>query len=319
ARLAAGLDACETTAAETDNNIDDNCDGFVDEGFNKDISKVGGKCTKNADCANADFPETDVECLTGDYKAYKFTEGYCTIKNASFACPDGTAEYSSGQSDKNCLLECNSDNPCPEGFSCSDELLGKCFPKCENDEDCAEGSYCTADRECKKNPSEPGGTCESDEDCKYDAMCITQIPDGFCVKMCSSDSQCGDMGAQCVLVSFGDQGEYQICMPPCEADTDCRNFGGQMQMKCHEQYNEKENVCAMPCTTAADCYDETAECIDSQCILIGSSGDDDTIADDDALDSDTETGDESSFEDDPVPDENTTTSKKDSGCSAIIL
>lgn len=319
ARLAAGLDACETTAAETDNNIDDNCDGFVDEGFNKDISKVAGKCTKNADCANADFPEAEVECLTGDYKAYKFTAGYCTIKNSSFACPDGTAEYSSAQADKNCMLECNDDNPCPEGFVCNDPLLGKCFPKCESDEDCAEGSYCTVERECKANPSEPGGTCESDEDCKYDAMCITQIPDGFCVKMCSDDSACGDQGAQCVLVSFGDQGEYQICMPPCEADTDCRNFGGQMQMKCHGQYNEKENVCAMPCTTAADCYDETAECVDSQCILIGSGGDDDTIADDDSLDSDTETGDESSFEDDPVPDENTTTSKKDSGCSAIIL
>lgn len=316
ARLAAGLAACESPAAETDNNIDDNCDGFVDEGFNMDISKVGGKCTKNADCANADFPEKDVECLIGDYKAYKFNEGYCTIKNASFACPDGTAEYSSAQNEKNCFIECNDKNPCPAGFICNDPLLGRCFPECGSDEDCAEGSYCSDDKECKKNPSEPGGTCETDEDCKYSAMCITQIPDGFCVKMCSDDLQCGDMGAQCVLVSFGDQGEYQICMPACEKDTDCRNFGGMMQMKCHEAYNDKENVCAMPCESAADCHDETAECKDSQCVAIGSGNDDDAVSDEN---SDGETGDESSFEDDPVPDENNTTSKKDSGCSAIIL
>ncbi|HNW81973.1 MAG TPA: S8 family serine peptidase [bacterium] len=320
ARLAAGLEACAAVAEETDNNIDDNCDGFVDEGFVKDISKVSAKCTKNADCANADFPESDVECLTGDYKAYKFTAGYCTIKNSTYACPDGTGEYSSAQADSNCLLECNDKNPCPAGFVCNDPLLGKCFPKCESDDDCAAGSYCTVERECKANPSEPGGTCETDEDCKYDAMCITQIPDGFCVKMCSDDPACGDQGAQCVLVSFGGQGEYQICMPPCEEDADCRSFGGQMQMKCHGVYNGKENVCSMPCTTAADCYDETAECVDSQCVLIGSGNDDDTIvSDEDSLSgSDSEVGDESSFEDDPVPDENTK-SKKDSGCSAIIL
>jgi len=318
-RLAAGLDACEATATETDNNIDDNCDGFVDEGFGKDLSKVGTKCSANADCANGDFAEADVECLKGEYKAYNFTDGYCTIKNSTFACPDGTGQYSDAQTDKNCFLECNIENKCPEGFSCTDTVLGKCFPKCGGDEDCAEGSYCNDDNQCKQNPSEPGGECESDEGCKYGAMCITQIPGGFCVLMCSSDAQCGDEGAKCVKVDFGGQGAYDICLPSCEEDSECRSFGGMMTMKCHEQYNGKEDVCSMPCEEDADCFDPDAECNNSRCIPIGSAtNDDDEVTDGDEKTDGETVDDESTMEDDPVPDEETTKKKSD-GCSAIIM
>jgi len=314
ARLAAGMEMCETKTEEIDNNIDDNCDGFVDEGFNKDITNVGVACTADTDCTNADFAEADVECLTGEYKAYNFTSGYCTIKNDNFACPDGTGQYSDAQTDVNCFLECNDENSCPEGFRCNDDVLGKCFPACDSDEDCAEGSYCNDDKECKRNPSEPGGECESDEGCLYSAMCITQIPGGFCMVMCSSDAQCGDNGAQCVTVEFGGQGAYDICLPACESDADCRSFGGMMTMKCHEQYDGKEDVCSMPCEADADCYDEGAECKDSVCVKIGGETSDEEMTD---ADSDIETSDEETSESEEIPD--TTTSKKSDGCSLIVL
>ena len=315
-RLAAGLDMCETTTDEIDNNIDDNCDGYVDEGFGKDLTKVGKQCSADADCANSDFAEADVECLTGEYKAYNFASGYCTIKNDNFACPDGTAQYSDAQTDVNCFLECNVENSCPDGFRCSDDVLGLCFPACGSDEDCAEGSYCNDDKECKQNPSEPGGECESDEGCLYGAMCITQIPGGFCMLMCSSDAQCGDNGAQCVKVEFGGQGAYDICLPSCESDSDCRSFGGMMTMKCHEQYDSKQDVCSMPCETAADCHDETAECKDSVCVLAGGeTSDDDSMTDEEMTDE--EVSDEETTETEEIPDTNTT--KKSDGCSLIVI
>ena len=320
ARLAAGMDMCETVTDEVDNNIDDNCDGYVDEGFNKDLTKVGTQCSADADCVNDDFAEGDVECLTGEYKAYNFSSGYCTIKNENFACPDGTATYSDTQTDVNCFLECNDENKCPDGFRCNDDVLGLCFPACEKDEDCAEGSYCNDDKECKQNPSEPGGECESDEGCLYDAMCITQIPGGFCMKMCSSDSQCGDNGAQCVKVEFGGQGAYDICLPSCESDSDCRSFGGYMTMKCHEAYDGKENVCSMPCQADADCYDDGAECKDSVCVKIGGETSDDETTDGEMSDemTDGETTDEETNESEEIPDDEDSKKKSD-GCSLLVL
>lgn len=148
-------------------------------------------------------------------------------------------------------------------------------------------------------------------------MCITQIPGGFCVLMCSTDAQCGDEGAKCVKVDFGGSGAYQICLPSCEKDTDCRNFGGMMSMKCHALYNGKEDVCSMPCEKDADCFDPDAECQNSECVPVGSVSDDDEITDGEETDSET-TDEESSLEDDPVPD-TSNTSKKSDGCSVMIL
>ena len=314
-RLAAGLDMCEATADETDNNIDDNCDGFVDEGFNKDLTTVGAACTADADCANDDFAEKDVECLTGEYKTYNFTSGYCTIKNDNFACPDGTGQYSDAQTDVNCFLECNKDNKCPEGFSCDDDVLGKCWPKCESNDDCSEEAYCNDDGLCKRNPSEPGGECEVVEDCKYNAtMCVTQIPDGFCVVMCSDDIQCGDNGAQCIKVEFPGAGAFDICLPSCESDSDCRSFGGMMTMKCHEAYDGKEDVCSMPCEADVDCCDEGAECKDSVYVKIGGESSDEEMSDEET---DGEMTDEETTESEEIPD--TKTEKKSDGCSLIVI
>jgi len=317
ARLAAGLEMCEAIGTEINNNIDNNCDGWVDEGFGKDLSKVGAKCSADADCSNSDFAASEVQCLKGEFKVFNFSEGYCTIKNNKFSCPDGTQTYAGGQSDVNCFLECNDENKCPSGFTCDDSILGKCWPKCSSDEDCSENAYCNKDLGyCKRNPSEPGGECDASEDCKYGAMCISQVPGGFCLKMCSSDSQCGDEGAKCVIVDFGMTSPMDICLPSCEKDSDCRSFGGMMSMKCHELYDGKEDVCSLPCSTDSDCFDSNAKCKSSQCVPADSS----EIPDDDD-DSDTEEpldDDDGGLKDDWVDDKKDDTKKK-SGCSVTVL
>lgn len=316
ARLAAGLEMCETISDETNNNMDDNCDGWVDKGFAKNISFVTSPCESDSDCVNGDFSEEDVECLKGDFRIFSFSEGYCTIRNRNFACPDGTQTYSGSQSDRNCFLECNDENQCPSGFTCDDSVLGKCWPICESDSDCSDEAYCDGGL-CRRNPSEPGGECDDSTDCKYGAMCITQIPNGFCLKMCSSDAQCGDEGAKCVKVDMMGQGQYDICLPSCESSDDCRSFGTMGSMMCHEVYSGKEGVCGMPCQNDAGCFDDDAVCKNSKCVLDGDDEDTDT----DKEESDDETADKDvGFEDDEFPDdEEEKADKKKSGCSVILI
>ena len=325
-RLAIGLDMCEASSEEVENNIDDNCDGRVDEGFEKDLSKVGGKCSKNADCANADFAEEDVKCLTGEYKKYNISEGYCVIKNAHFACPDGTEAYEDSQSSTDCFLECNKDNPCPAGLSCTDKTLGICVPECKGDEDCnQEIAYCdTKTKQCKNVPSEPLGPCETTDDCKYNAfMCLDQIPDGLCVVMCNNDYACNDdednMVNKCVKFSMEGY-TMDICSPGCKTDSDCRSFGF-MSLVCHKNYNDKSDICGMPCERDTDCMSEDAECRNSKCVPFGYTGeeeetDSDAEADADVI-SDADTSEDISFDDDPEEDKDK--NKKSSGCSLSVF
>ena len=276
-RLAAGKSSCETTKQEIQNNIDDNCDGFVDEGFYKDISKVGKECSTDADCETSDFKGTEVECVK-TYNSYKFLKGYCTIKNIKFSCPDGTEPFSDTMKDTNCFKECNEDNPCEANQFCTKKVLGICLPKCSSNDDCNKGAHCeTTTGECKLDPSEPGGPCESREDCKYGAMCLTQMPGGFCLKQCAdgNDDYCGTDTAKCVKVP-GQGQTYEICLPTCEKDSDCRS-----PMICHPQYSGKTNVCSMKCRTDSDCFDFDATCHSGRCYIDGEYPDETTTQDED--------------------------------------
>jgi len=346
ARLAAGLDMCEKTTKETADNLDNNCDGKVDEGLAKDISKVAKSCKADADCETADFKGDEVACLSGDYNKYNFKNGYCTIKNDNYTCPDGTAPL--GDYDSDCLLECNDGHPCPKGFACSDEKLGLCFPECKEDSDCNESrAHCdTKTKLCKNNPSEPLGPCESDSDCKYKRpMCMTEMPDGLCLIMCKNDYSCNDDDDgpnKCAEVKFG-QYEMQICLPHCEDDSECRDLG-YMKTKCHKLYNGKENICGTACKSDEDCRDpeDEAKCVKSRCVSVNEPDETDTEEDDEENDEDNDTADEgdsgaseegdtASDEEPAVSDEdsdedmtysdddNKTKKKKSSGCAVTTL
>ena len=341
-RLAMGKPMCETSAGETADNIDNNCDGKVDEGLGKDLSKVAGKCKKDADCESADFKGDNVKCLTGEFKdKYNFKDGYCVIKNDSFACPDGTNSIDDYSSE--CLLECNQDNPCPDGFVCSNKKLGLCYPECSEDTDCAENAYCNKKTKlCRMNPSEPMGPCETKEDCKYGAMmCLDYVPGGMCLVMCmgGEDDACNyeeDGPNKCAQVDFSGQ-SLMLCLPGCEDDSQCRSFGQGYGMKCHKLYNGKENICGMPCEEDSDCLDpdDEAKCVKSRCVSAEEAEADETDTEDDAEAADTaaddgeeDKGDTVSDEEDAVDDSDDDMTldddqpekkKKSGGCSVITL
>ena len=313
-RLAMGLDMCEESGDETADNIDNNCDGGIDEGLAKDISKVASKCKEDKDCETADFKGSDVKCITGDFGKFKFNDGYCTITNNNFTCPDGTSPTDDYGTE--CFLECNSDNPCPKGFACSDKMLGLCYPECSEDTDCSDKAYCDKKTKlCRMNPSEPMGECETTEDCKYNAtMCVTEMPDGICIIMCSNDYACNDdednLVNKCAEVDFGMGFPMNFCLPGCEDDSQCRNFGGYMSMKCHKLYNEQTDICGMPCEEDEDCVDENAKCLDSRCVPLDYSDETDTAADNDNQpdEGDTEADDDMTTDDDPKPERKATVS-----------
>ncbi|MCK5808419.1 S8 family serine peptidase [bacterium] len=314
-RLAIGQDACATPTEEIRNGLDDDCDGEVDEGFPTDISTIGSACTEDSDCVTADLTVDDVDCLS-EAGNYKFSAGYCAVTEKRFACPDGTKTLTSNQGDITCLKECNSSDNCDADMKCTDTTLGTCMPGCTKDDDCTEDAYCNENGECRQNPSEPGGPCETADDCLYGAQCQTQIPGGFCMKMCSSDSQCGDNGAQCAKVNVPSYGAIDLCLPPCDSDDDCRDFGGGNKMVCHDLFSEKEELCSLPCQDDTQCFDDNAECDEGHCVAKGETPDestDEAASDNETTDSDTG----SSMEDDPVPDDSNT--KKSDGCSLLLI
>ena len=319
-RLAMGLEMCEGSSAETADNLDNNCDGKVDEGLNKDISKVSSNCKKDTECETADFKGSDIACLTGNYGKFKFNDGYCVVKNDKFTCPDGTAPTDDSSSE--CLLECNKENPCPEGLVCSDEKLGLCFPECKDDSDCDESkAHCDKKTKlCRMNPSEPMGPCETTEDCKYGAMmCMTEMPDGICLIMCSNDERCNDEEDgpnKCAEFNFMGY-QVDLCLPGCEDDSQCRNFGYGYSLKCHKLYNEKTNICGMPCEEDEDCVDENAKCSDSRCVPLNEPDETETDEDTEPAVEDEDTVDDS--DDEMTLDDDQPKKKKSSGCSVITL
>ena len=324
-RLAMGLEMCESSAAETADNLDNNCDGKVDEGLNKDISKVAANCKKDTDCETADFKGDDVKCMTGEVGKFKFNDGYCTIISDKATCPDGTNP--NGDYDAECLLECSDEHPCPKGFACTDKMLGKCFPECSGDTDCSKDAYCDKKTKlCHLNPSEPMGPCETAEDCKYNngfsTMCMTEMPGGICIIMCRNDDACNDDEDginKCAEVEFGPYGSYNICLPGCEDDSQCRNFGYGYSMICHKQYNGKTNICGMPCEEDLDCLDidEETKCVDSRCVPLNDPEETDTDEDTEPAVEDEDTVDDS--DDDMTLDDDQPAKKKSSGCSVTAL
>ncbi len=322
------IEMCETVTNEIPgNNIDDDCDGLVDENedFNleKKIGKTGSACESDADCVTGEFKEGMVKCLR-ENGFYKFKDGYCVLKLQDSPCPDGTVAFS--DSDLNyCFKDCNENNICDrEGFFCDDKSVGKCLPKCESDDDCAGDSSCSDDGTCKRNPSEIFGPCASNEECKYDAFCITQIPEGLCMKMCSmdNDEMCGG-DAKCTMADgkMMGQGDMEICLPSCEKNSDCRDLYGMLV--CHEYRGGKEGMCFVKCKSDAECYDENAMC-NSQGVCVKKESDEketpdeDNVADQENVEMDKEPISEANDEDEAaIPPKEKKSS--DGGCSLLLI
>jgi len=271
ARLAMGLEMCEVKKDEIcGNHIDDNCDGFVDEGCADELL-AGTPCESVEDCLNGLLTEADAECIK-ERKYWVYNDGYCMRKTNNAPCPDGTKafDYATDGSNYICAVECSEASPCKRnGYYCTNDVLGVCVPHCKGAKDCTEGSYCNDYGECVKNPSELGGSCAKDDECQGSMWCLTYFRDGYCTANCSNnnDSLCPDDGKCVTRRSSG--GNIDLCLASCSADKHCRDNDYYL---CHPKISNKEGVCFRKCRNDGDCMDPDAVCTDGRCALSGWKG-----------------------------------------------
>ena len=348
ARLAAGFPMCDGENEEVcGNHIDDDCDGYVDEGCAEELT-FGKPCEKAEDCLTGDLETGDVECIKAR-RYWVFNGGYCVAKTGKTPCPDGTKPFDVTENRQNyiCALECNSVHPCErKGYYCSNDVLGVCLPSCKENSDCNTGSVCNDENKCEKIPSPVGGSCSNDDECigEY-TTCNTWSQGGYCTQECFDDDDtiCPD-GAKCVT---GNRWEGTRCLASCASDKDCRTSEGYL---CHPQMGGKNGVCSRKCRGDSDCNDEHAVCNeDGYCALENWKGwpeeepeekpeddviatpDSDEIAADDSenfSDEEVVTDDDAAEADDSVSEEEpeaadddsaTEKKKKSGGCSVIVM
>ncbi|MBO7127582.1 S8 family serine peptidase [bacterium] len=331
ARLAAGFPMCDGEKEEVcGNHLDDDCDGFVDEGCAEELA-AGKSCEKAEDCLMTSLDVTDVECLQAR-RYWVFDGGYCAVKTGKTPCPDGTMPFDTTEDRQNyiCALECSSLKPCErKGYYCSDDVLGVCLPYCSDNSDCNEGSFCNDEKKCEKIPSPVGGSCAEDEECIGEfTTCNKWSKGGYCTQECfdNDDSVCPD-GAKCVT---GNRWEGTHCLASCTSDKDCRTSEGY---RCHPQMGSKSGVCYRECRNTSDCADEDAVCNeDGYCALEGWEGWPEEPEDDSEAAADENNGENQDEEivsdsdieggeggEEQADDSKSEDKKKSGGCSVVVM
>ena len=329
ARLAAGMPMCDGEKEEVcGNHIDDNCDGFVDEGCSEKL-KAGGPCEKKEDCLSGSLTSADVECMRAR-RYWAFDGGYCAVKTGNTPCPDGTKPFDTTSDRQNyiCALECSSVKPCErKGYYCSNDVLGICLPYCTENSDCNTGSFCNDEKKCEKIPEPIGGSCERDDDCDGEyTTCNAWFEGGYCTQDCYDTSDCPD-NSKCVTAG---RRQTTSCLASCASDKDCRADEGYV---CHPKMGSESGVCYRKCRNTSECNDEDAYCNeDGYCATEDWQGwseeepeDDGDASSDIDENTDEELTDEDSIDAEPAADEDIyqddkpAEKKKSSGCSVVVM
>ena len=77
---------------------------------------VGDSCTSSADCASPQFCDTTM------------AEGYCTTARCLFTgCPEEAVCIEFSDFDSFCMLRCESDDDCRDGYGCIGDLGRSAF------------------------------------------------------------------------------------------------------------------------------------------------------------------------------------------------
>lgn len=141
-------------------NLDNNCDGQVDEGC-----ATPGGCLTASDCTGADGVCQENVCVAGSCEvAMKSAGTVC----AGPSCQDGTETAGAF---------CDGAGTCVAGptTSCSPFVCGAnaCLTSCTTDANCVDGHFCTADLTCAaKLPA--GGVCTANSNC-LSGNCVSGV------------------------------------------------------------------------------------------------------------------------------------------------
>jgi len=107
---------------------------------------------------------------------------------------------------------------------------GTTTDECTRDADCADDEECALGI-CVEKPDEPapgsvGSTCARNTDCGTGGVCATDIPGGYCTKLCSAGCPAGSHCAegQCVKTCTSEAG--------CRSDLDCLDVDGDNRREC---------------------------------------------------------------------------------------
>ncbi|MBI2896292.1 MAG: hypothetical protein HYY06_22230 [Deltaproteobacteria bacterium] len=236
--------AVNAGAAETCNQIDDDCDGTADDGTCPGQLCCAGGCRDCCDAADCDDGDA---CTTDSCGA----DGACSHSG----CGGGTPRCCPGVG----CRECCSAADCSDGDACTTDSCGadgtcshagcggaapSCCPgagcrECCNDGQCSDGDGCTVDS-CTA-----GGTCRNERP----SAC-----GNCCVDLCE-EAQDGD----CATYMRGDCGDF------CSALSAIQGASG-----CADERNEYED-CLSECddACAADCDGEgedLARCVGNYCV-----------------------------------------------------
>jgi hypothetical protein len=224
--------ACEDDTSEKCNGVDDDCDGFVDEGHDDDndgFTWCGGGYPELRDCAPDDVAIHPAGQASPDNPPIAAPKERCDGKdNDCDSKVDEGAECSGSQrncsSDNDCMGQlvcdvstrvcieprtvgsvCTDDSQCAGGFCLKKgqydldvELSGnRCSSACCVDTDCGAGSVCvegqTGVRVCLPANIAGRGAAALGAGCDSDSMCSSgSCVVGRCGKRCRSDAACGD-------------------------------------------------------------------------------------------------------------------------------
>ncbi len=263
----------------TGNGVDDDCDGYVDEGCNP--------CT-TTDADNDGASECDGDCDDTDDTRYPGAPEICdgldndcnafTVDNCGVSDPcnfDGDGDFG------------NDADVCEEDFLCacivnrSGQCQGdyRCTSFCNSSRTGAIGDGCEADQVCNLTLRGSanvngcsvttdtvgtlvgGASCSNDDQCRSgncDKPCVGPgCNRNVCQDRCSSDGEC-DPSAKCRLVSTGSGQSTGACTPDdlfgagtygdaCTTDTACGSNA------CIVDPNDGSTYCTTLCCSDADC------------------------------------------------------------------
>ncbi len=270
---------------ETCNNVDDNCDGTVDEG----CTPVGAPCSTDEECVGntcrvvvegsgrictvpCDPLRPLLGCPIGMYCANAETscEGLCAPGDAGETPLDG---------------DCTDDTDCVSA-RCADPGDGRrrCLAPCQGDGgDCLAGEVCAAPAgACGSCVGEDlvagargiGESCAADEEC-HSGVCFEDEGAAYCSRACEDDEACGEgfhcRGDRCVRgprADVGDtcvtnedcgsgicatSGERRWCTAFCDTDDDCPSGLSCTDTGGGQVCAPESNLVGEPCEVNEDC------------------------------------------------------------------